>query len=122
MNWHACGKSFDTGKTALNLKMAFHFYQEKSLTNATKFYLRFKNALLPITLLRLDDWLGKKEHRFEGSVGKMAVKLSLLKRDETSWDAAALWAILADENGPQRKNAHSVDLLFSFCPLRQKLS
>lgn len=61
-------------------------------------YLRFKNALLPIILLRVDDWFGKKGH-FEGSVGKMAFRLSLLKRDETSWDVAALLTMLAGENG-----------------------
>lgn len=43
----------------------------------------------------LDDWLGKKGH-FEGSVGKMAVILSLPKRDENSWDVAALLIMLAD--------------------------
>lgn len=49
----------------------------------------------------MDDLLGKNGHLVEGSVGKMAVKHSLLKKDETSWDVAALQTILADENGIQ---------------------
>lgn len=68
---------------------------------------------MPIILLKFDDWLGKKGH-VQGSVGKMAVTLLSLKRDETSWDVAALLTMLADENGTKMKKAHSVDLLFSF--------
>lgn len=71
-----------------------------------------KNALLPIILLRLDDSLGKKV-RFEGSVGKMAVKTSLLKGNETSWDVAALWKILAHENGQQWKGGIQLTSFFS---------
>lgn len=70
-----------------------------------------KNALLPIILLRLDDSLGKKV-RFEGSVGKMAVKPSLLKGNETSWDVAALWKILAHENGQQWKGGIQLTSFF----------
>lgn len=34
-------------------------------------------------------------------LAKWLLKLSLLKRDEMSWDVAALLTILADENGLQ---------------------
>lgn len=44
----------------------------------------------------------KKGH-CEGTVGKMAVKLSLLKRDETSWVVAALLTMLAGKNRLQWK-------------------
>lgn len=57
---------------------------------------------MPIILLRFGRLVGQKDH-FEGSVGKKAVKLSLVKRDETSWDVVALLTILADENGLQWK-------------------
>lgn len=55
---------------------------------------------MPIILLRFGRLVRQKDH-FEGSVGKKAVKLSLVKRDETSWDVVALLTILADENGLQ---------------------
>lgn len=82
--------------------MAFNFRRgkEKVLQNSlTSLPKPFENALLPIALLT-DDLLGKKDHRVEGSDGKMAVKHSLLKKDETSWDVVAQ-TILADETGLQ---------------------
>lgn len=65
MDWHACGTGFDTEKMALQLKMALNFHQEKVFTSTWDYlYLAFeKNALLPIILLRLDDWLGKKKKK-----------------------------------------------------------
>lgn len=75
------------------------------------FYLWFKIALLPIILLRLDDWLGKKEHCFEGSVGKMSVKL------EKGRNFSGCCCTFDNFNWWKRttmKKAHSVDLLFSF--------
>lgn len=50
----------------------------------------------------LDDCLGKKSV-LRDQLAKKAVKLSLLKRDETSWDVVALSTILSDENGLQWK-------------------
>lgn len=99
MIWHACGKCFVTCFEKWRLyKHCFLPKKKKILQTTFMFDLKM---LLPIILLRLNDWLGKKDHRFEGSVGKMAVILSLLKKDETSSDVAALVTILADESGLQ---------------------
>lgn len=74
MNWHACGKEFE--QMVLNLKWRLDVYQEK------KNVLDIINYTVtwPIILLRLGDWLGKKGHRFEVSVGKMAVKTLIAEK------------------------------------------
>ena len=89
MNWHACGKCFATEKMALNLKMAFNFYQENLLTNDKTFFT-YDLKMLPIILLRLDDWLGKKGHCFDGAVGKMAVKDFTVEKGQNVLGVAAL--------------------------------
>lgn len=115
MNWHACGEGFDSEKMALNLTVAFNFYQEKKWY---KYLDVFSYDLKKCTVANHTD-VGTidlaKRIIVLSSDGKMAVKLSLLKKDETSWDVAALLTILADEKRTTMKRAHSVDLLSSSC-------
>lgn len=56
----------------------------------------------------------KKGH-CEGTAGKLVVKLSLLKRDETSWDVAALLTMLAGETDYNEKKKYSGDPFFRSC-------
>lgn len=61
----------------LNLKWLLVVYQEEK--NESLDIITY-NVMWPIILLRLDDWLGKKDHRFEVSVGKMAVKTLIAEK------------------------------------------
>lgn len=88
MNWHACGKGFDIEKMALNLKMAYNFSKKKKNLKITHFTCFFY-VLLPIILLKLNDWLGKNDE-FSGLCW---LKFHCCKNDETSWGAALLWQV-----------------------------
>lgn len=101
MDWHACGTGFDTEKMALQLKMALNFHQEKVLTNTWDIFFTWelKKSIVANHFTEVGRLVRQKKGHFEGSVGKMAVTLSLLTRDETSWDVAALLTMLADDNG-----------------------
>lgn len=104
LNWHARGTGFDTGKVALNLTINLYLPKRKLEKYRDVFTHDLKMNCCQSFYWGWDDWLGKKrDHCFEGSVGKMAVNLSLLKRDGTSWDVAALVTILAVENELQWK-------------------
>lgn len=72
--WHACGKCFDIEKMALNLNMAFNFYQEKEL-QMDIFTYDLKMHCCQSFYWGLDDWLGKKGSFWGLSWMKMAVKL-----------------------------------------------
>lgn len=84
-------------KWLLNLKKCFQVIprKKKVYKYLEIFTIGFKNALLPIILLRFGRLVRQK--------GVIVLRAQLAKwlLTKTSWDVAALLTILADENGLQ---------------------